>query len=129
MAFEANCGVSTVLEEIRVTSTPRFPAPAKCLAPSKSSVGARTSGIPGTNQAPRNRSAAVEGALTGGAWHPDMTLSSTSCRRAWHPLAVAPPRSTGTETGTETATRWRRCVTTPAFVTAQPIGRSGKSVT
>jgi len=25
----------------------------------------------------------------GGAWHPDMTLSSTSCRRAWHPLVEA----------------------------------------
>ena len=26
------------------------------------------------------------GARGGGVWHPDMTLSSTSCRRAWPPL-------------------------------------------
>jgi len=26
------------------------------------------------------------GAITGGAWHPGMMLSSTSWRRAWHPL-------------------------------------------
>ncbi len=47
-------------------------------------------------------------AFTGGAWHPDMMLSSTSCRRARHPLGkrferraawnqVAPRR--GTDTG------------------------------
>ena len=29
MAFEADCGVSTVLEEIRVTSTVRSPVPGK----------------------------------------------------------------------------------------------------
>ena len=27
-----------------------------------------------------------KGVFIGGAWHPDMTLSSTSGRRAWHPL-------------------------------------------
>jgi len=30
-----------------------------------------------------------KGAFIGGAWHPDMTLSLTSCRRAWHPLGEA----------------------------------------
>jgi hypothetical protein len=44
----------------------------------------------------------AEGAFTGGAWHPDMTLSSASCRRAWHPLAAAPSRCASTDAGTET---------------------------
>jgi hypothetical protein len=55
------------------------------------------------------RREAREGAFIGGAWHPDLTLSSTSCRRAWHPLgkrfekraawnSAAPPRNAGTET-------------------------------
>ena len=42
-----------------------------------------------------------EGAFTRCARHPDMTLSSTSCRRAWHPRAAAPTRSTGPETRTK----------------------------
>ena len=42
------------------------------------------------------------GAFTGGAWHPDMMLSSTSCRRAWHPLAAAPSRGSITDAATET---------------------------
>ena len=55
------------------------------------------------------------GPFTGGAWHPDIMLSSTSWRRAWYPLGkgsekraawnpVAPRRSAGTETETETGT-------------------------
>ena len=30
MAFEADCGVSTVQEELRVASTVRFPVPGEC---------------------------------------------------------------------------------------------------
>jgi len=33
MAFEADCGASTVLEALCVTSTPRFPIPEECRAP------------------------------------------------------------------------------------------------
>jgi carboxyl-terminal processing protease len=33
-----------------------------------------------------------------------MTLSSTSCWRAWHPLAAAPPRDTSTDASGETGT-------------------------
>jgi len=40
-------------------------------------------------KAASNIIAACLGAFTGGAWHPDTTLSSTSCRRAWHPPADA----------------------------------------
>jgi hypothetical protein len=32
MAFAADCGVSTVLEEFRVTSTVGFPVPGECRA-------------------------------------------------------------------------------------------------
>ncbi len=32
MAFEADCGASTVLEAFRATSTIRFPVPGECRA-------------------------------------------------------------------------------------------------
>jgi hypothetical protein len=40
----------------------------------------------------------IPGAFIGGAWHPDMTLSSTSCRRAWH--------LTGNALKTDRASAW-----------------------
>jgi hypothetical protein len=54
--------------------------------------------VPNLHPPPEAPSRRAAGAFTGGAWHPDMTLSSTSCWRAWHPLAAAPHRSTSTET-------------------------------
>lgn len=49
MAFEADCGASTVLEAPGVASTLRFPVPGGC----------------------SNPALCGESALTGGAWHPD----------------------------------------------------------
>ena len=43
--------------------------------------------LPRKSPSTRSPQSARRGAFTGGAWHPDMMLSSTSCRRAWHPLA------------------------------------------
>jgi len=38
MALEADCGVSTVLEEIRVASTARFLVPGECWVPLRDSA-------------------------------------------------------------------------------------------
>jgi len=72
--------------------------------------------------APRARSPKVPGipgAFIGGAWHPAMTLPSTSWRRAWHPLgkrfekratlnSVAPPRH-GDGDEPSKGPNWRDC--------------------
>jgi len=48
----------------------------------KTSIGLR----PKYRQGGQPRRARYENsALNGGAWHPDVMLSSTSWRRAWHP--------------------------------------------
>ena len=46
MAFEADCGVSTVLEEIRVTSTARFLVPGECRATGPRDEALRDSATP-----------------------------------------------------------------------------------
>ena len=47
MAPEADCGLSTVLEALCVTSTTRFPVPANCRATRPSATAPRRLKLPG----------------------------------------------------------------------------------
>ena len=99
MAFEADCDASTMLDALHVARTAGPPVPAKWC----SLLGAPSW------WAVRG----CQGEFTGGAWHP---------------LAAAPSRSTGAETGTETGVGLSRRSPTCHGVarSAKPDGRSRK---